>query len=102
MINGILSGENTSEKGVKQLIPGEHLPLNISARDTSTLDAYFANSTLNKISVKDVDKPTRDRVFKRVKSRYYLIAKDSGLGWIIRTALWNFVVKQKVRKALYL
>ena len=102
VINGILSGENTSEKGVKQLIPGEHLPLNISARDTSTLDAYFANSTLNKISVKDVDKPTRDRVFKRVKSRYYLIAKDSGLGWIIRTALWNFVVKQKVRKALYL
>lgn len=102
VINGILHGENTSEKGVEQLIPGEHLPLNIPSRDTSTLDAYFANSKLNEISVKDVDRPTRERVFKRVKSRYYLIAKDAGLGWFIRRVLWNFVVKREVKKALHL
>jgi predicted acylesterase/phospholipase RssA len=83
-----------------------HLPLKLKksqyVAQERTLSTFLNSPHLGNVTPADVEKTTRVRVYERIKDRYFLIAKNAGMGWMLRTALFNFFIKGKVKDALKL
>ena len=88
-----------------------HLPLQL---DLTALEAkgkaiedYLASANINGKPMADVDvfdlpRDLRQRLYERVKARFYLVSQQAGMNWLTRTALYHVIVKRRVKQSLHL
>ncbi|MEX0322991.1 MAG: patatin-like phospholipase family protein [Puniceicoccaceae bacterium] len=96
MINHILDARADGNR------MNNHLPLNIDHLDTTELDKKLKDMNLSGATIGDVDVQVRQKLYSRLKNRYYLYARNIGINRILRWAAFNFYLRGKLRDFLKL
>lgn len=84
----------------------DHLPLNVDSAfykaQKKALEDILNDTKLGNVTPRNAAKAARERVYERVKDRYYALAKQMGMNWVLRVGLYNFYIKKRLRGYLEL
>ena len=84
----------------------DHLPLNVDSAfykaQKKALEDILNDTKLGNVTPRNAAIAARERVYERVKDRYYALAKQMGMNWVLRVGLYNFYIKKRLRGYLEL
>ena len=79
----------------------DHLPLNIDSAfyraQKKELEDILIDPKLGNVTPKNAARAARERLYERVKDRYYAIAKQMGMNWLLRVGLYNLYIKKRLK-----
>lgn len=95
MLNHILDQRKQGNKSA-------HIPLDIAKFETQSLEDTLNNMKLVDADTRDVDLNVRKRLYERLKQRVYLYMENIGMNYLLRLALFNFVIRSRLKTFLSL